>query len=33
VIAAGEAGNVGDVADDGPGDHRADAEDLREGGA
>jgi hypothetical protein len=33
VVAAGEAGHVGDVADDGTGDDRADAEDLSEGGA
>jgi hypothetical protein len=33
VIAAGEAGHVGHVTDDGAGDHGADAEDLREGGA
>ena len=33
VIAAGEAGHVGDVADDGAGDDRADAEHLGEGGA
>jgi hypothetical protein len=33
VISPGEPGNVADVADDGPGDHRADAEDLREAGA
>ena len=33
MAAAGEAGHVGDVADDGAGDDRADAEDLGEGGA
>ena len=33
VIAAGEPGHVADVADDGAGDDRADAEDLGEGGA
>ena len=33
MIAPGEPGNIADVAGDGPGDHRADAEDLREGGA
>jgi hypothetical protein len=33
VIAAREAGHVADVADDGPGNHGADAEDLREAGA
>jgi hypothetical protein len=33
VIAAGEAGHVGDVADDGAGDDRADAGHLGEGGA
>jgi hypothetical protein len=33
VIAAGEAGQVADVTDNGAGDHGADAEDLREGGA
>src|SRR6185369_5461157 len=32
VITPGEPGNIADVADDGPGDHRADAEDLREAG-
>jgi hypothetical protein len=33
VVAAGEAGHVGDVADDGAGDDRADAGHLGEGGA
>ena len=33
VIAAGEAGHVDHVTDDGAGDHGADAEDLGEGGA
>ena len=33
MVAAGEAGHVGDVADDGAGDDRADAGHLGEGGA
>jgi hypothetical protein len=33
VIAPGEPRNVTDVVGDGPGDHGADAEDLREAGA
>jgi len=33
VVAVGEPGDVGDVADDGGGDHRADAEELGQGGA
>jgi len=33
VIAPGKPGNVADVAGDGPGDHGADTEDLREAGA
>ena len=33
MIAAGEAGHVADVTDDGAGDHRTDTEDLRESGA
>ena len=33
MVAAGEAGHVSDVADDGAGDDRADAEHLGEGGA
>jgi hypothetical protein len=33
VIAPGEPGSVADAVGDGPGDHGADAEDLREAGA
>jgi hypothetical protein len=33
MIAAGKPGHVAGIADDGPGDHGADAEDLREAGA
>ena len=33
MVAAGKAVHVGDVADDGAGDDRADAEQLGEGGA